>query len=78
MDTNFLSVSGVPWLVKSYTQVNLYVQYTATTGPLQNVRLKLGVRDLANRLPPIESDGYNGALYNPYGRYWYFNIGKSF
>ncbi len=78
MDTNFLSVSGTPWLVKSYTQVNLYVQYTASTGPLQNVRLKLGVRDLANRLPPIESDGYNGALYNPYGRYWYFNIGKSF
>lgn len=77
-DTNFLSVTGVPWTVKSYTQVNLYVQYTAQTGILQNVRLKLGVRDLFNRLPPIESDGYNGALYNPYGRYLYLNIGKSF
>ena len=77
-DTNFLSVTGIPWTVKSYTQVNLDVQYTAQSGMLKNVRLKLGVRDLFNRLPPIESDGYNGALYDPYGRYWYFNIGKSF
>jgi len=77
-DTNFLSVTGIPWTVKSFTQVNFDVQYTGQSGPLTGVRLKVGVRDLFNRLPPIESDGYNAALYNPYGRYWYVNIGKSF
>jgi hypothetical protein len=29
-------------------------------------------------LPPIESDGYNGALFVPYGRYWYARVGVDF
>ncbi len=77
-DTNFLSTAGVPWTVKSFTQVNLYVQYAFKGGPLDGIRTKLGARNLFDRDPPIESDGYNGALYQPYGRYLYLNIGKSF
>lgn len=78
LDTGFLSTTGVPWTVKSLTTVNLYVQHTFATGPLNGVRVKVGARDLFNAQPPLESDGYNAALYNPYGRYLYLNIGKSF
>ncbi len=77
-DTNFLSTTGVPWTVKSFLQVNLYVQYTAKGGMLDGTRFKFGARNLFDKDPPLESDGYNGALYQPYGRYLYLNIGKSF
>lgn len=78
-DTAFLSTTGDPFPVKSQTVVNLYGQYTfAVAGPAHDVRVRLGVRNLFNRDPPIESDGFNGALYNPYGRYLYVNLGASF
>jgi outer membrane receptor protein involved in Fe transport len=78
-DINFLSTTGVPFPVKSLTLVNLYGQYTfANVGPAHDLRLRLGVRNLFDKDPPIESDGYNGALYSPYGRYLYVNLGVSF
>jgi iron complex outermembrane receptor protein len=75
-DTLFLSTSGVPWPVASMTVVNLYSQYTfARAFKTHDVHLRLGARNLLNRSPPVESDGYNGALYVPYGRYLYASIG---
>ena len=75
-DTNFLSTSGVPWPVASMTVVNLYGQYTfSKVFHAQDVWLRLGARNLFNRSPPLESDGYNGALYVPYGRYLYASFG---
>ena len=38
----------------------------------------MDARNLFDRLPPIESDSYNGALYQPYGRFLYFNVGATF
>lgn len=79
LDTNFLSTAGVPFPVKSMTTVNLFASYTfLLKGPVRAVEWKVGVRNLFDRNPPLESDGYNGALYNPYGRYIYFNVGASF
>jgi outer membrane receptor protein involved in Fe transport len=78
-DTNFLSVAGAPYPVKSQTIVNLYAQYDLRAwknGP--ETRIRLGVRNLFDKLPPLESDGYNGALFVPYGRYWYARVGVSF
>lgn len=78
LDTNFLSDSGVPWRVASLTTINLYGQYTFySLGPLHDLRLRAGARNLFDRNPPLESDGFNGALYQPYGRYIYFSIGAS-
>jgi iron complex outermembrane receptor protein len=77
-DINFLSNSGVPWPVASLTTLNLYGQYTLSVlGLLKNLRIRCGVRNLFNRAPPLESDGYNGALYEPYGRYLYLNFAAS-
>ena len=78
-DTNFLSTTGVPWPVTSMTVVNLYGQYTfARAFQSHDVHLRLGARNLFNRSPPLESDGYNGALYVPYGRYLYASVGVLF
>jgi iron complex outermembrane receptor protein len=78
-DTNFLSTTGVPWPVASMTVVNLYGQYSfAKVFQSHDVHMRLGVRNLFNRSPPLESDGYNGALYVPYGRYLYASVGVLF
>ncbi len=78
-DLNFLSTTGQEFPVKALTVVNLYGQYTFDHLRLgRDVTFKVGVRNLFNKSPPLESDGYNGALYQPYGRYWYFNVGASF
>lgn len=78
-DINFLSTTGQAYPVKSQTLVNVYGQYTLhRTDFGRAVSFKVGVRNLFDRNPPIESDGYNGALYQPYGRYIYFNVGASF
>ena len=75
-DTNFLSTTGVPWPVASMTVVNLYGQYNfANALHSHDLHLRLGARNLFNRSPPLESDGYNGALYVPYGRYLYATVG---
>ena len=78
-DTNFLSTDGTPWPVASLTTVNFYSQYTLhNIGPSKDLRLKFGIRNLFDKSPPIQSDGYNGALFQPYGRYIYGSVGVSF
>ena len=78
-DTNFLSTPGVPWQVASMTVVNLYGQYNfARAFQSHDLHVRLGARNLFNRSPPLESDGYNGALYVPYGRYLYASVGVLF
>lgn len=79
LDTLFLSDTGVPWRVASLTTINLYGQYSFDdVGSVDRVRIRAGARNLLDRSPPLQSDGFNGALYHPYGRYLYFNIGMSF
>ena len=78
-DTAFLSVAGAPYHVKSQTIANLYAQYDVKPwSGWPNTRIRLGVRNLFDKLPPLESDGYNGALFVPYGRYWYARVGVDF
>jgi iron complex outermembrane receptor protein len=78
-DINFLSTTGQPWPVASMTVVNLYGQYNfAKAFQSHDLHVRLGARNLFNRSPPLESDGYNGALYVPYGRYLYANVGVLF
>ena len=58
------------------TVVNLYAQYAFERAfHTHDMHLRLGARNLLDKNPPLESDGYNGALYVPYGRYLYASIG---
>lgn len=60
--------------------VNLYAQYAFDEGLVSNTRLRIGVRNVGDKQAPLDSSstGYNGALYQLYGRYWYASVRKSF
>ncbi|MDH7970941.1 TonB-dependent receptor [Sphingomonas sp. AR_OL41] len=77
-DTNFLDTSGNPFVLEGQTTFNVYGQYSVKGGPLDKTRFRIGVRNLFDKQPPISADGYLGSLYTPYGRYWYFQVGKRF
>ncbi|TFW18417.1 TonB-dependent receptor [Duganella callida] len=78
-DTGLLTTDGKPWREAGQTLWNGYVQYKLDTGRwLQDARVKLGARNLFDKLPPLAQGGYNGGLYNPYGRYLYLNLSTTF
>lgn len=77
-DTNFLDVDGNPYVLDGTTTFNLYAQYRVKGGFMDDTRLRVGVRNLFDKDPPITADGYLGSLYVPYGRYWYVTVGKRF
>lgn len=77
-DTNFLDADGNPYVVRGQTTFNLYAQYRIRGGGLDDTRLRIGVRNLFDKQPPITADGYLGSLYVPYGRSWYLTLGKRF
>jgi outer membrane receptor protein involved in Fe transport len=69
-----LGVSGNPWVVDQRLTHNLYGQYRFPDG----TAVRLGVRDLTDEGPSLADGGYRGSLHNPWGRYWYVNIARSF
>ena len=78
-DTGLLDSAGTPFLIDSQITGNLYAQYTVRgRGWAGNTRLRVGVRNISDAAPPLSSNGYLGNTYNPYGRYWYVDIRKSF
>ncbi|MBC1181614.1 TonB-dependent receptor [Brevundimonas sp. WCHBH090558] len=79
-ETGFLSAQGDPWQVDSQITGNLYGQYEFgdNVGFASGTTVRLGARNITDEQPPLTSSGYLGALYNPYGRYWYANISKTF
>jgi len=79
METGFLTDDGRPWKVEKQTLWNGYVQYRVQSGGiLDDSTIKVGARNLFDKLPPLSSGGYNGGMYAPYGRYVYLNLSKSF
>ncbi len=77
-DTALIDATGDPWVVESQLTANLYGQYEFTQGLAENTRLRIGVRNLTNEKPPLETDGFLGELYQPYSRYWYVSVRKTF
>lgn len=74
-ETGFVDAAGNPWVVEDTLTFNLYAQIRI--GERDNggdMRWRVGVRNLTNERPPLTSEGYLGALYNPYGRYWYTSV----
>jgi outer membrane receptor protein involved in Fe transport len=69
-----LGLSGTPWEVEDRLYHNLYAQYRFP----EETEVRVGVRDLTDEGPALADGGYRGALHNPWGRYFYVNISKSF
>lgn len=79
-DTGPVQVAGNYYSLDSWTTVNLYGQYAWKDGKLDGSTLRIGVRNLQDKDPPLSSSnfGYLGALHNSTGRYWYGSLTKSF
>lgn len=77
-DTGLRDSSGTPWVIDSQMTANLYGEYAFEDGWMGDTKVKLGVRNLTDEKPPLSSNGYLGSLYQPYGRYWYASVRKTF
>jgi outer membrane receptor protein involved in Fe transport len=77
-DTGIRDSAGLPWVVDSQITGNLYGQYQFEDGWVGDTRVRVGVRNITDEKPPLATDGYLGALYQPYSRYWYVNVRKTF
>ncbi|KQV58744.1 MULTISPECIES: TonB-dependent receptor domain-containing protein [unclassified Caulobacter] len=79
-DTGPAQVAGQYFPVKAWTTVNLYAQYAFKDGRFDGSTVRVGVRNVGDKDPPIASSnfGYLGALHNATGRYWYMNLSKRF
>jgi outer membrane receptor protein involved in Fe transport len=75
-----ISVGGVNLRIDDYITANLYLQYEFAGGAIDGTRLRVGVRNITNAQPPLDSSGfgYMGSLHSPVPRYWYLNISKTF
>ncbi|MGA0605893.1 TonB-dependent receptor plug domain-containing protein [Phenylobacterium sp. VNQ135] len=77
-DTDLRDPAGDPWLIDSQITANLYGQYQFEDGWMGDTRVRVGVRNITDEKPPLAVEGYLGELYQPYSRYWYVNIRKTF
>ena len=78
LDTGLIDAAGNPWSVASQLTANLYGQYAFDGGFLKDTSVRIGVRNLTDEAPPLTSSGYFANMYQPYGRYWYASLKKSF
>lgn len=69
-----LGLSGEPWVVDERFVTNLYGDYEFP----DETRVRVGVRDLTDEGPSLADGGYRGSIHNPWGRYWYVNVRKTF
>ena len=77
-DDRLTNSAGDYWTVASTITANLYGEYQFDEGQLAGAAVRVGVRNLTDEQPPLSADGYVGAVYQPYGRYWYASIRKTF
>ena len=79
-DTAPAQVNGQYFPVKDWTTVSLYGQYAFSDGMFDGSTVRVGVRNIADKDPPVTSSnfGYMGAVHNATGRYWYLNLSKRF
>lgn len=73
-----LNASGQPWEVEDQLSLGLWGEYTFAGAQGDDTSLRLGVRNLTDEPPPLATQGYLGNLYQPYGRYFYARIQKTF
>ena len=80
--TNNSEFDALP--VDSFKTLSLYGDYTwegEEYGIFDDVRLRLGVRNVGNKKPPLADEfarGYFVGLHSNRGRYWYTSVRKTF
>ncbi|ACL94499.2 TonB-dependent receptor [Caulobacter vibrioides] len=79
-DTGSTLTGGEYYQMPPWITVSLYGQYAFKEGRLDGSTVRVGVRNIADKDPPVSSNnfGYYGSLYNATGRYWYMNFSKRF
>lgn len=79
-DTGPAQANGQFFPVKAWTTVSLYGQYAFKGGMFDGSTIRVGVRNVFDKDPPVASSnfGYLGALHNATGRYGYLNLSKRF
>lgn len=76
-----LGTGNIPWVVEDTIMSNAYLRYSFESGPMADGSILVGVRNAFNEDPPFASGdtgGWLSSLYQPYPRYWYVNVKKSF
>jgi hypothetical protein len=76
--TALVNTDGSFFKVPATVTHNVSVAYEFSEGRWSGAQLRLGVRNLFDKDPPLVSGGYVGAVYNPYGRYLYVDVKKTF
>lgn len=66
--------------VDSWFTTNMYVNYTFEQGSLEGTKLTFGIRNIADREPPLadETFGFDGSVHNSQGRYIYLGATYKF
>lgn len=79
-DTSATMADGTTFRVDDHMTHNLYGQYTFNRGALDGLRVRLGVRNIFNKLAPLadQSFGYLGELHSNRGRSFYLSARKRF
>lgn len=79
-DTGPAQVNGRYYELDAWTTANVYGQYAFKDGPLDGSTVRVGVRNIEDKDPPLASNnfGYLGSLHNATGRYWYASVSKRF
>jgi outer membrane receptor protein involved in Fe transport len=79
-DTSAALDDGTRFRVDDYLTHSLYLQVDAEGGLLDDTRLRVGARNIFNRLAPLSDGtyGYIGDLYSNRGRQVYFQLSKRF
>jgi hypothetical protein len=75
-----LTATSQPWIIEDYQTHNLYVQYELGYDTDSPTRIRLGMRNIFDEVPPLADTnfGYLGDLHNPQGRFVYAAIRKQF
>jgi iron complex outermembrane receptor protein len=73
-----LDPSGAAWEVEDQLSIGLWGEYTFAGENDDDTTLRIGVRNITDEAPPLATQGYLGNLYQPYGRYFYGRIQKTF
>ena len=72
--------TGDLFVIEDWFRVNTYMQYTFDKGALKDTRIRLGVRNVFDKAPPLADNtfGYLSSLHSSEGRFWYASVRKSF
>ncbi|MDM3872273.1 TonB-dependent receptor [Porticoccus sp. W117] len=80
VDTSATLSDGTLFPVGSFLRTNVNLDYRFQDGALDGTRVRLGVRNIADREPPLADNafGYFSSLHSNRGRYLYLDLSKRF